>query len=343
MGILVLISPYVFAKWIECRTILDMQITTLITEFLEYLEIERNRSQLTIKNYDYYLRRFADIAEVKTVADINDDRVRKFRLQLNRMTNLRTGEPLKKKTQNYHMIALRAFLKYLAKRDIKSLAPEKIELAKQEDRQIDFMEDEELSRLLEAPLQFIQISRDARSRVSTGNRQIVAYRDKAILELLFSTGLRVSELAKLKIENINLKRDEFSVRGKGGKIRVVFISDQARYWLKQYLESRTDTSPFLFIAHDRAQTARDEKAIAPITSRSIERMVEKYAKAAGIMKKITPHTLRHSYATDLLRNGADIRSVQSMLGHSSITTTQIYTHITDQGLKEVYKKFHGKK
>lgn len=306
-----------------------MNVNHLITEFLEYLEIERNRSQLTIKNYDYYLRRFADIAEVKTVADINDDRVRKFRLQLNRMTNLRTGEPLKKKTQNYHMIALRAFLKYLAKRDIKSLAPEKIELAKQEDRQIDFMEDEELSRLLEAPLK-------------NGQGQ-VHFRDKAILELLFSTGLRVSELAKLKIENINLKRDEFSVRGKGGKVRVVFISDQAKYWVKQYLDSRTDTSPFLFIAHDRAQTARDEKTVAPITSRSIERMVEKYGKAAGIMKKITPHTLRHSYATDLLRNGADIRSVQSMLGHSSITTTQIYTHITDQGLKEVYKKFHGKK
>lgn len=306
-----------------------MNVNHLITEFLEYLEIERNRSQLTIKNYDYYLRRFADIAEVKTVADINDDRVRKFRLQLNRMTNLRTGEPLKKKTQNYHMIALRAFLKYLAKRDIKSLAAEKIELAKQEDRQIDFMEDEELSRLLEAPLK-------------NGQGQ-VHFRDKAILELLFSTGLRVSELAKLKIENINLKRDEFSVRGKGGKVRVVFISDQAKYWVQQYLDSRTDTSPFLFIAHDRAQTARDEKTVAPITSRSIERMVEKYGKAAGIMKKITPHTLRHSYATDLLRNGADIRSVQSMLGHSSITTTQIYTHVTDQGLKEVYKKFHGKK
>lgn len=305
-----------------------MNVNHLITEFLEYLEIERNRSQLTIKNYDYYLRRFADIAGVKTVADINDDRVRKFRLQLNRMTNLRTGEPLKKKTQNYHMIALRAFLKYLAKRDIKSLAPEKIELAKQEDRQIDFMEDEELSRLLEAPLK--------------NGQDRVHFRDKAILELLFSTGLRVSELAKLKIENINLKRDEFSVRGKGGKVRVVFISDQAKYWVKQYLDSRTDTSPFLFIAHDRAQTARDEKTVAPITSRSIERMVEKYGKAAGIMKKITPHTLRHSYATDLLRNGADIRSVQSMLGHSSITTTQIYTHITDQGLKEVYKKFHSK-
>lgn len=312
-----------------------MNINHVITEFLEYLEIERNRSQQTIKNYDYYLRRFAEIADVKSPNEITDERVRKFRLQLNRITNVRTGEPLKKKTQNYHMIALRAFLKYLAKRDITSLAPEKIELAKQEDRQIDFMEDEELSRLLEAPL------KNAHGQMTPATN-IVRLRDKAILELLFSTGLRVSELAKLKIEHVNLKREEFSVRGKGGKIRVVFLSDQAKYWLKQYLESRSDTSPFMFIAHDRAQTARDEKTVAPITSRSIERMVEKYAKAAGIMKKITPHTLRHSYATDLLRNGADIRSVQSMLGHSSITTTQIYTHITDQGLKEVYKKFHRK-
>lgn len=312
-----------------------MNINHVITEFLEYLEIERNRSQQTIKNYDYYLRRFAEIANVKNPNDITDERVRKFRLQLNRITNTRTGEPLKKKTQNYHMIALRAFLKYLAKRDIASLAPEKIELAKQEDRQIDFMEDEELSRLLEAPL------KNAHGQM-TPTANVVRIRDKAILELLFSTGLRVSELAKLKIEHVNLKRDEFSVRGKGGKIRVVFLSDQAKYWVQQYLDNRSDTSPYLFIAHDRAQNARDEKTVAPITSRSIERMVEKYAKAAGIMKKITPHTLRHSYATDLLRNGADIRSVQSMLGHSSITTTQIYTHITDQGLKEVYKKFHRK-
>lgn len=307
-----------------------MQLNTLITDFLEYLEIERNRSQKTLKNYDFYLRRFVQLSGAKTPNDITGDRVRKFRIMLNRFTNKITGEPLKKKTQNYHMIALRAFLKYLAKRDIKSLAAEKIELAKQEDRQVEFLEGNELDDLLEAPL------KDKSS-------DKIKYRDKALLELLFSTGLRVSELANLKIENVNLKREEFSVRGKGGKVRVVFLSDQAKYWIKEYLSKRHDTSPYLFVAHDRAQNAREQDEDRPLTTRSIERLVERYAKQAGIMKKITPHTLRHSYATDLLRNGADIRSVQSMLGHASITTTQIYTHVTDQGLKEIYKKFHSKK
>ncbi|MDP3971115.1 MAG: tyrosine-type recombinase/integrase [bacterium] len=307
-----------------------MTVNKLIIEFLEYLEIERNRSAQTIKNYDYYLKRFLKLSKVKTPQDITQDKVRKYRLQLNRITNPNTGEPLKKKTQNYHMIALRAFLKYLAKRDIKSMAAEKIELAKQEDRQIEFLDGSELERLLEAPLQV------------KGN-EIIKLRNKAILELLFSTGLRVSELAHLKISDINLKREEFSVRGKGGKVRIVFLSEQARYWLKKYLDKRTDISPYMFVAHDRAQSAREQTDSAPITSRSIERMVSKYARVAGIMKKITPHTLRHSYATDLLRNGADIRSVQSMLGHSSITTTQVYTHVTDQQLKKIYKKFHNKK
>lgn len=313
-----------------CRTILSMQLNTLITDFLEYLEIERNRSQKTLKNYDFYLRRFVQLSGAKTPNDITSDRVRKFRIMLNRFTNKITGEPLKKKTQNYHMIALRAFLKYLAKRDIASLAAEKIELAKQEDRQVEFLEGNELDDLMEAPL-----------KAKSSDK--LKYRDKAVLELLFSTGLRVSELANLKIENVNLKREEFSVRGKGGKIRVVFLSDQAKYWIKEYLSKRNDTSPYLFVAHDRAQNAREHDEDRPLTTRSIERMVERYAKQAGIMKKITPHTLRHSYATDLLRNGADIRSVQSMLGHASITTTQIYTHVTDQGLKEIYKKFHSKK
>ncbi len=309
-----------------------MQLSKLVTEFLEYLEIERNRSQQTLKNYDYYLRRFLTLSEAKSPKDITTERVRKYRLQLNRITNPRTGEQLKKKTQNYHMIALRAFLKYLAKRDISTLAPEKIELAKQEDRQIEFLEPNELDRLMQAPL------------ASNGKEVAISqFRDKSILELLFSTGLRVSELANLKIESVNLKRDDFSVRGKGGKVRIVFLSEQAKYWVKQYLDKRTDTSPYLFIAHDRAQKKRENDEARPITSRSIERMVQKYAKEAGIMKQITPHTLRHSYATDLLRNGADIRSVQSMLGHASITTTQIYTHVTDERLKEVYKKYHGKK
>lgn len=299
----------------------------LITEFLEHLEIEKNRSQQTIKNYDFYLRRFVTMTKVKQPGDITADVVRQFRLQLNRLANSKTNGQLKKKTQNYHMIALRAFLKYLAKRDIKTLAAEKIELAKQEDRQIDWLEGSELEEMLAAPL-----------KIKAG--KLIQHRDKAILELLFSTGLRVSELAHLKISDVNLKREEFSVRGKGSKVRVVFLSEQAKYWLKQYLEIRHDTSPYMFVAHDRALQAREQETVQPLTSRSIERLVQKYAKSVGIMKKITPHTLRHSYATDLLRNGADIRSVQSMLGHASITTTQIYTHVTDQRLKEIYKKFH---
>lgn len=282
---------------------ITMQLNELITQFLEYLEIEKNRSQTTIRNYDFYLRRFATMTKITSPAQITPELVRHFRLQLNRLPNTKTNGQLKKKTQNYHMIALRAFLKYLAKRDIKTLAPEKIELAKQEDRQIDFLEGSELEELLEAPLRHQQ-SRSARqpksgqttAEAETTVRQspsLIRLRDKAILELLFSTGLRVSELANLKRTDINLKRDDFSVRGKGGKIRVVFLSEQAKYWLKQYLEQRHDVSPFLFVAHDRAQKQRAQADAQPLTPRSIERLVQHYAKTVGIMKKITPHGLRH--------------------------------------------------
>lgn len=327
----------------------------LITDFLEYMEIEKNRSQATIKNYDFYLHRFVDMTQVNSPTDITADIVRSYRLQLNRLPNKDTRTQLKKKTQNYHMIALRAFLKYLAKRDIKTLAAEKIELAKQEDRQVEFLEGSELEELLEAPVRSLppspSLAREGVQKTphppspSLGAgvvNNVIRLRDKAILELLFSTGLRVSELANLKIADINLKREEFSVRGKGGKVRVVFVSAQAKHWLEQYLAARHDVSPYLFVALDRAKQGRKDGDAAPLTSRSIERIIEHYARVVGIMKKITPHTLRHSFATDLLRNGADIRSVQSMLGHSSITTTQIYTHVTDQRLKEVYKEFHGK-
>lgn len=313
-----------------CRKILYMskKIQELAEEFLEYLEIEKNRSLATVKNYHFYLKRFLDWAKISRPEDIDMELVRKYRLYLNRLQNNKTGEGMKKNTQNYHSIALRSFLKYLAKRDVKTLAAEKIELAKQPERQIEFLEGTELEKILGAPL--------------LQKKNIVQLRDKAILELLFSTGLRVSELAKLKKENISLSKDEFSVRGKGSKIRVVFLSNQAKYFLKIYLDQRTDVSPYLFIAHDRAFTGREKDEEKPLTSRSIERLVEKYAKIAGITKKITPHTLRHSFATDLLKNGADIRSVQAMLGHSSITTTQIYTHLTDKRLKETYQKYHDK-
>jgi len=323
-----------------------------LQEFLEYLEIEKNRSDKTIQNYGFYLNRFLDwLGPNKKPEAITSEKVRKFRLWLNRLVDVH-GDPLKKNTQNYHLIALRSFLKYLAKRDIKTLAPEKIELMKMPDREVSFLEGSDLDRLLEAPFKNINTKNLEKNEKKASSTLLIAFRDKAILELLFSAGLRVSELSKLKIENINLKKEEFTILGKGGKSRVVFLSEQSKYWLKKYLEARKDMNPFFFISHDKKSNSSKIIKIKgknintddqPITPRSIQRMVQKYARAAGITKPVTPHTLRHSYATDLLQNGADIRSVQTMLGHSSITTTQIYTHITDRGLKNIYKKFHGKK
>lgn len=294
-----------------------------LKEFLEYLEIERGRSDKTVRNYHFYLKRFSDWAHDPNPAEIDNEMVRKYRLHLNRNVAGREEAQLKKNTQNYHLIALRAFLKYLAKRDVKSMAAEKIELAKQGSRQVSFLELEELKRFLMAPEK---------------DPTIVGTRDKAILELLFSTGLRVSELANLRIDSINLKLEEFTVLGKGSKHRVVFLSIPARAGIKAYLERRRDVSPFLFVRHDRAR--KFTPGAFPLTPRSIQRIVDRYAREAGITKRVTPHTLRHTYATDLLRNGADIRSVQSLLGHESITTTQVYTHITDKELKRVYKQFH---
>lgn len=324
------------------------KLSSYLTEFLEHLEIERNRSEKTVKNYHFYLERFLDWHGTdKKPASITGEAVRKFRLWLNRLVDVH-GEPLKKNTQNYHLIALRSFLKYLAKRDINTLAPEKIELMKMPDREVSFLEGSDLNRLLEAPIKNIprgDISRDIASQ-----KILVAFRDKSILEMLFSTGLRVSELAKLKKDNVNLEKEEFTVFGKGKKTRVVFLSEQARYWIKKYLAVRKDMNPYLFVSHDKRTKSQKqvkegklEDTDKPITPRSIQRAVQKYALAAGITKPVTPHTLRHSYATDLLQNGADIRSVQSMLGHSSITTTQIYTHITDKELRNIHKKYHGKK
>lgn len=298
-------------------------LETLIQEFLEYLEIEKGRSKNTIKNYHFYLTRFAEFSEFPAPADVTLEMVRQYRLFLNRDA---TQEGLHKNTQNYHLIALRSFLKYMAKRDIVTLSPEKIELSKTPDRQVDFLENDDLERLLEAPMQ-------------TEENDIIKLRDKAILELLFSTGLRVSELSSLSREQVNLKKDEFTIRGKGLKLRVVFLSNQAKFWIQKYIDTRTDMSPALFVRHDKAKGAEYPKNLTP---RSIQRIVQRYSKMAGITKNVTPHTLRHSFATDLLANGADIRSVQSMLGHSSITTTQIYTHVTNKRLKEIYKNFHNK-
>lgn len=311
-----------------------MDLPQGVRQFLEYLEVERGRAPATLRNYEFYLNRFLDWAGKNAVgspAAVTAEKIRQYRLWLNRYTD-RAGSPLSKSTQNYHLIALRSWLKYLAKTDVKTLSPEKVELAKQSEREVVYLEFEEVERLLAAPI------------TATANRgpKTVELRDKAILELLFSTGMRVSEAANLKIDDVNLKRDEFTVRGKGGKLRVVFLSDDAKSWLKKYLDVRGDTSEFLFVRHDRAAKTSTTALEQPLTPRSIQRLVDHYARAAGITKPVSPHAIRHSYATDLLRGGADIRSVQRMLGHASVATTQIYTHISDEHLKTVYKASHAK-
>lgn len=300
-----------------------MDVYKLKREFLEYLEVEKGRSLKTIANYERYLDRFLDQSGVKHPNDITDDVVRTFRLWLNRQPGT-NGETLKRRTQNYYLIALRAFLKYLRKREIETLQPEQIELAKTPDRDLDLISGHELERLMQAP---------------EGN-DLKALRDRAVLELLFSTGMRVSELVGLDRDDIDLSKDEFSVRGKGEKVRVVFLSDSAKRAVKQYLDERTDTAEALFINVSPAASKQDDPRLS---SRSVERLVKHYAVKAGITKKVTPHVIRHSFATDLLEGGADLRSVQALLGHAHIATTQIYTHVTDKHLRDVHKKFHGKK
>ncbi|MDP3954390.1 MAG: tyrosine-type recombinase/integrase [bacterium] len=315
-----------------------MGITDLKNEFLEHLEIEKNRSRKTVENYGHYLNRFIATTGIKNPSEIDMDSVRKFRLQLNRMIDTH-GKPLKKITQNYHIIALRAFLKYLAKRDVKTLPAEKVELGKQEDREVTFLEPSEVARLISAPGHRLK-----RGSASGGSQKTTAdLRDKSILETLFSTGLRISELCSLNRDEIDLNRGEFSVRGKGSKIRVVFLSDDAKETLKSYIKGRKDADPSLFIRIPKNEKYERYENLR-LTPRSVQRIIKKHAITAGIIgKKVSPHSLRHTFATDLLRNGADIRSVQAMLGHSSITTTQIYTHVTNQHLQEVHRKFHKSK
>lgn len=297
-----------------------------LSDYLVHLEIERNRSLKTIENYDRYIRRFLDWGDVQRVSQITYDLVRQYRLHLNRLET-DDGRPLKKTTQNYHIIALRAFLKYLQRRDVEVLSAEKIDVGATPSRDVDFLDFDEVARLVSA----------------AEGKDIKSIRDRTILELLFSTGLRVSELVSLNRENISLAKREFSVRGKGDKRRIVFISNDAADMLEQYFNKRTDIDPALFVRHGRGRTAHADKASLRLTPRSIQRIVKHYATKAGIVKNVHPHTLRHSFATDLLANGADIRSVQAMLGHASITTTQIYTHVTNKQLKDIHKKFHGKK
>ena len=305
-----------------------MTITKTIVDFLEYMEIERGRAIASVKNYDHYLRVFAGFAKEKGVEDptkIDQNLVRQFRLDLNRKSLVG------KNTQNYYLIALRSYLKYLSRSGIKTLDANQIELAKSSERQITFLTDKELENLLSQP----------------DSSTIQGIRDKALLNLLFSTGLRVSEASNLKKDQINLEKKEFSIKGKGGKIRVVFMDDQSKDAIKKYLAARTDDSEYLFLSYGHTnKQASSGKLLAfsqPMTPRSIQRMIHKYALQAGITKDVTPHTMRHSFATDLLMNGADLRAVQSLLGHSSVTTTQIYTHVTDQHLQDVHEAFHGRK
>jgi site-specific recombinase XerD len=298
---------------------------------LEYVEIERGRSVKTVENYDRYLRRFFEQQKITKSDDISEKSVRDFRLWLNRQSsNLykNNAGTIKKRTQNYYLIAIRSFLKFLLKRGHKVMAPDKIELAKTEERTIDMITIEELNRILTGP--------------DTSN--LSGLRDRAIMELLFSTGLRVSELCSLN-RDLDLTRDEFPIRGKGDKVRVVFLSDYAKDTLKAYLKKREDMDEALIVqvVGKAGKKALDRKESIRLTSRSIERIVKKYAIQAGISKKVTPHVIRHSFATDLLSNGADLRSVQALLGHANITTTQVYTHVTDRQLREIHKKFHGKR
>lgn len=304
---------------------MHMQFSKAKTDFLEYLEIEQNRSQKTIANYDHYLTRLLDYAGDISIKDIDAELVRKWRLWLNRLgTN--SSDELQKTTQNYHLIALRSFLKFCVKREIPAMAPDKIELAKTVRKQVTFLTPEEVERMFE------------QAKIDT----LQGLRDRAILELLFSSGLRVSELVGLDTDHINLKRREFSVRGKGQKDRPIFISESAAEWLNAYMAKRQDNVRPLFVRYSGTKKVDLSGNYHRLTARSVQRMVSRYALLAGITKHVSPHTLRHSFATDLLMNGADLRSVQSLLGHSNIATTQIYTHVTDPHLKAVHEKFHHK-
>lgn len=307
-------------------------LKALKTQFLEYIEIEKGRSLKTVENYDHYLSRFLGFTKTDNPSDITDTAVREFRIWLNRQPtghHKDKSETLSRKTQNYYLIALRAFLKYLARQEVKSLSAERIELAKVTERTLDLITETELKRLLASPS-------------GTGLKDL---RDRAILELLFSTGLRVAELASLT-SDIDLSSDELSIRGKGGKVRVVFLSEEAKKHLRAYLSARKDMNEALFIPIAKESGGKENKIGKNggfLHKRSIERIVKEHAIKAGISKKVTPHVIRHMFATDLLGNGADIRSVQVMLGHSNISTTQIYTHVTDKQLRDVHKKFHSKK
>lgn len=299
-------------------------MSDLLQDYVEHLEVEGGRSAKTAENYSLYLTRFVEFSDNVAVDKITSEVVRKYRLWLNRYKNDHEDE-LATITQSYHLIALRGFLGYLSKRDINSLSPDKIDLPKVSRKQVTFLHFDEIQGLLE----HIDLTDEA------------GLRDRAIIELLFSSGLRVSELVNLNRDYVNTKRREFMVRGKGQKDRAVFIGEAAAARVEDYLSARLDNLPPLFLSYSRNNLTSTTGDYRRLTARSIQRMITKYARLAGITKHVSPHTMRHSFATDLLMNGADIRSVQSMLGHSNISTTQVYTHVTDEHLREVYEKFHS--
>ena len=303
-----------------------MFVSEALTDFLEHLEIEGGRSQNTIRNYSLYLERFIEFAGDIEVVKITSEMIRRYRLWLNRYKNDNDGKALSILTQSYHLIALRGFLTYLSRRDIPSLSADKIILPKTVRKQVTFLQYDEVVNLIDnIPLDSEQ-----------------GLRDRAIIELLFSSGLRVSELVNLNRDHINLKRREFMVRGKGQKDRPVFVSQHAAEQVENYLQARQDSLPALFLSYSRRSTKPTISGdYRRLSARSIQRMISHYARLAGITKHVSPHTMRHSFATDLLMNGADLRSDQSLLGHSSISTTQVYTHVTDQHLKDIHERFHS--
>lgn len=300
---------------------MSQSLQNLHAEFLEQLEIAHGRSSKTVENYDHYLRRFYDQAAITDVLDITPDKIRTFRRWLN--TEGASGKGVTVATQNYHFIAIRQFLKYLAKRDVPAMAPDKIDLAKLPERDIDVLYPEEVEALLAAPT----------------SDSAIGLRDRALFYTLFSTGLRISEAVALDRDDIRAQSNEIAVRGKGNKVRVVFLSHEAQQAIEAYVAQRQDIDPALFVRHKKKVGPGDDLRLTP---RTIQRLIKRYAAMAGITKDISPHTLRHSFATDLLRNGADVREVQQLLGHSSITTTQVYTHLTDTHLKSVHEKYHHK-
>ncbi len=305
-----------------------MLLADAIQDFLEHCEIEKNQSKRTLISYQHYLERFLEFTDEINISKINQPLIKKYRLHLNRL-EFKPHKNLSIKTQNYHIIALRAFLKFCSKKDWETLAPEKIDLAKIPEREVEFLTREELERLFR----------------TVDNGKITGLRNRAILEMLYSTGLRISELTALDKQHVDLERGEFAIRGKGQKIRIVFLSERTKGWLKEYITARDDNYSPLFLNHRRSRNKQEGDLDLTgehrrLTDYTIQEIVRTTAIKAGITKHVTPHTIRHTFATELLLNGADIRSVQELLGHSSITTTQIYTHITNKKLKEVHEKFH---